>query len=518
MFRVKRSSDTLETRKREIRKGLTPMARQSTPSYIIELPLHVPVWQQHRLEKKFKIARNVYNSCLGEALKRHKRVKTDKKYRTLLREPKSKERNKQLSAIRLAYGFSEYGLHDFVGPIQQKFKENIGSFEAQKLATRAFEAVEELHFGKAKKVHFKGVGDDISVENKSNATGLRYEDGHILWGDRPTKKHPNPKNWLCMSVAPKPNDEYAHLALMDRTKYVRILKREIRGKVRYFVQLIQGGYPPRKRNREIANDKTKRVGIDIGSSTIAVCGESLLELRELAPECNVDEIELRRIQRKMERSKRTTNPSNFNENGTIKKGRRTWNFSNQYMKLRKKRKELYRKIAIQRKMAHEKVANDILALGSDIRVETMRFQSLQKRSRNTTRNKKNGKINSKKRFGKSIASHAPAMLLTIIDRKLGYQGQSTKKIDTYATKASQFNHLTGKYTKKQLSERWNDVGEFRIQRDLYSAFLIKNTNETLNSIDIDLCNAEWDNFVKMHNREISRLKQSSSKTLRWFVA
>ena len=143
-------------------------------------------------------------------------------------------------------------------------------------------------------------------------------------------------------------------------------------------------------------------------------------------------------------------------------------------------------------MSHEKLANDILALGSDVRVETMRFQSLQKRAKKTTRNKKNGKINRKKRFGKSIANHAPAMLLTIIDRKLGYQGRSIKKIDTYATKASQFNHLTGEYKKKQLSERWNDFGEFRIQRDLYSAFLIGNTNETLNSVDVDLCNAEWD--------------------------
>ena len=58
------------------------------------------------------------------------------------------------------------------------------------------------------------------------------------------------------------------------------------------------------------------------------------------------------------------------------------------------------------------------------------------------------------------------MLLEIIDRKFSYQGRKIKKIDTYATKASQFNHLTGEYTKKQLSERWNDFGKFRIQRDL----------------------------------------------------
>jgi hypothetical protein len=321
-----------------------------------------------------------------------------------------------------------------------------------------------------------------------------------------------------MAIAPKAGDEYAHLALMDRTKYVRILKREVRDKERYFVQLIQEGYPPTKRNRKIADDDTKRIGIDIGSSTIAISSENSVELRELAPECNVDEKELRCIQRKMDRSKRATNPDHFNDNGTVKKGKLIWNYSNRYKKLRRKRKERYRKIATQRKMSHEKLANDILALGSDVRVETMRFHSLQKRAKKTTRNKRNGKMNRKKRFGKSIANHAPAMLLTIVDRKLGYQGRSIKKIDTFSIKASQFNHLTGEYHKKQLSDRWNDFGECRIQRDLYSAFLIGNTNESLHSVDVDLCKAGWDRFVELHNREIARLKQSSSKLLSWFVA
>lgn len=460
----------------------------------------------------------VYNSCLGESLKRHKAVKSDKEYRKLLKEPGSKERDHQLADIRLKYSFSEYGIHHFVKSVQKKFKEHIGSFEAQKFATRAFQAVEKLHFGKSKKIHFKKMTDNISVENKSNKTGLRYVGGNVLWGDKPTKKNPKPKNWLSMAISPKANDEYAHLALMDKTKYVRVLKREMRGKIRYFVQLIQEGYPPTKRNRKVSNEETKRVGIDIGTSTIAIYSEDKVSLQELAPECKADERKLRRIQRKMDRSKRSTNPNNFNENGTVKKGRLTWVFSKKYKDLREERKEIYRKISLQRKMSHEKLANQVLSLGSDVRVETMWFQSLQKRAKNTTRNKKNGKINRKKRFGKSIANRAPAMLLTIIDRKLGYQGFSLKKIDTYATKASQFNHITGQNSKKQLSERWNNFGEFLIQRDLYSAFLICNTNETLNAVDIHLCNIQWDNFVELHNFEVERLKQSTSKILRWFVA
>jgi len=107
------------------------MAGKRTPTYTIEFSLHIPLWQQHRLEKRFKVARMVYNSCLGEALKRHKAVRNDKQYRTLLHESKSKERNNTLEEIRLSYGFSEFGIHHFVKEVQHKFKEHIGSFEAK---------------------------------------------------------------------------------------------------------------------------------------------------------------------------------------------------------------------------------------------------------------------------------------------------------------------------------------------------------------------------------------------------
>ncbi|MEQ6387921.1 hypothetical protein RZN22_01140 [Bacillaceae bacterium S4-13-58] len=101
----------------------------------------------------------------------------------------------------------------------------------------------------------------------------------------------------------------------------------------------------------------------------------------------------------------------------MKKGKLTWTYSKKHEKLRKKRKEHYRKIKVQREMVHEKLENEILSLSSDVRVETMRFQSLQKRSKHTTRNQKNGKINRKKRFGKSIANRAPTLFLSILGRK-----------------------------------------------------------------------------------------------------
>ena len=97
------------------------------------------------------------------------------------------------------------------------------------------------------------------------------------------------------------------------------------------------------------------------------------------------------------------------------------------------------------------------------------------------------------------------MLLGIIDRKLSYYGKRLIKIDTWSAKASQFNHFDGTYNKKKLSQRWNDFNGVRVQRDLYSAFLIMNTANDLKSFDINKCNERFKNFYNLHNLEVERL-------------
>lgn len=114
-------------------------------------------------------------------------------------------------------------------------------------------------------------------------------------------------------------------------------------------------------------------------------------------------------------------------------------------------------------------------------------------------------LKKKKRFGKSLANKAPSMLLGIINRKLGYYGEKLIEIDTFRTKASQFNHFDGTYAKKSLSQRWNNFNEIRIQRDMYSAFLIMNISNDLKSFDIDKCNERFANFYRLHNLEVNRL-------------
>lgn len=271
------------------------------------------------------------------------------------------------------------------------------------------------------------------------------------------------------------------------------------------------GAAPIKIDKETGETKhqlgTGEVGLDIGTQTIAISSQSDVKIFELADKVQNIENQKRLIGRKMDRSKRSMNPNNFNPDGTIKnQGNKKvkWNKSNHYVKLQRQIKELYRKQADIRKLQHEQMANYIISLGDNIYVETMNFKGLQRRAKKTEKNDK-GKFKKKKRFGKSLANKAPAMLLTIIERKLGYHDNTLNKIDTYSVKASQYNHFDGECNKKKLSQRWNYFDGCKVQRDMYSAFLIMNVDVDLKGINQQKCNTTFKNFLKLHDIEVERL-------------
>ena len=73
------------------------------------------------------------------------------------------------------------------------------------------------------------------------------------------------------------------------------------------------------------------VGCDIGTQTIAYTTETKVGLKNLAERgscIEVNERKERRIYRAMDRSRRAMNPDNYNEDGTIKKGKKQWILSN----------------------------------------------------------------------------------------------------------------------------------------------------------------------------------------------
>ena len=487
------------------------MSKIETFNYVLTLQLNTELYQEDILNKRFNISRQIYNACLGEILKRYNHMKESKEYRRISKLVKGKDRNKQFNDLDKSYDISEYSLYKFVKLIQHHFKENIDSQTAQSLAKRAYMAYGKLMLHTAKRVNFIKYDELKSVEGKMNRTGIRYniKYNQLIW------------NGLIIPVIIKDNDLYAQKAIQDRIKYCRIKREMIKGKYHYYIQLALDGIPPTKITKQ-GEIKGKigfgNVGIDIGTQTIAYSSRYDVKLLELCPEVDNIDKKIKLLQRKMDRSRRATNPNKFNENGMINiHNKEKWIFSNHYIDIKNLRKELYRKQVEIRKQSHNILANQLLNLGDKFYVETMNYQKLQKRAKKTTINKKTKKFNKKKRFGKSLINKAPAMFLAILDNKLKWNGTKLLKVNTYKIKASQYNHITNDYHKKELSERWNismiDNKEVKFQRDLYSAFLLMNVKDNLEEINRDLCFDTFDNFKELHDKEIDKLLNSKDKKI-----
>ena len=249
----------------------------------------------------------------------------------------NKVRTEAFKALNAKFDFSEYDLHLYVTKIRNSWISNhIDSTTAQKIATRAFKAVQRVAFGQAKRVRFKGKNQLKSVEGKSNTSGIRYNEktGHVLW------------NGLKLKCIIDTDDEVVVHGLSCRVKYCRIVKRIFNGKIRFFVQLILEGTPFIKEKNEAPDNI---IGLDIGPSTIAFVNDEHANLERFCDELKEKQKEIRRLQRSLERKRRANNPENYNPDGTIKKGKKTWNDSKRYLRTKTKLAELQRKLADHRK-------------------------------------------------------------------------------------------------------------------------------------------------------------------------
>ena len=217
------------------------------------------------------------------------------------------------------------------------------------------------------------------------------------------------------------------------------------------------------------------VGIDPGISTVAFASSSEVALVDLVSK-NITRKEklLKQLDRKIERSRRVNNPECYDERGKIKKGARFKRPSKRQMRLRNRRRKVYRSLSEERKKLQGQLVNQIVSQASIIRVEELNVKGLQKRSRDIRINPKTNRPYSKKRFGKAIFRAAPSSFRTALETRALQLGIDVEVISPKDVKPSQYNHITQTFEKKPLSTRVYDLSDEYpdVQRDLYSAFLI----------------------------------------------
>lgn len=434
--------------------------RATTPSFITELPLKTDPRQESVLLKRLNAGRQLYNAVLGEAMRRVQLVRQSKIYRGAKKLRKDNPLRKKLfKEAREAHQYSEYALHSYATRISHSWVgDHLDANTVQKLATRAYQASEKVMFGRAKKIRFKGKNQLDSLEGKTNKSGIRWKDDKVVW--------------LGLELEPiiQDYDPLIQHGLASPVKYVRLVRRKRNGKNLFYVQLINEGTPFRKPAHKVGSGI---IGIDIGPSTIAIVGDSSASLQQFASELKFSEKKIRKLQRKMDRSRRANNPDNYNPNGTIKKGKKSWNNSKKYLKTTASKANLEWKLAAHRKSLHGQLAHEILSLSNVIKLEKLSYKAFQKL------------------FGKSVGKRAPGMFVSHLKRLAESADVQVVEFPTHSTKLSQTCQC-GRVKKKRLSERVHqcECGVLA-QRDLYSAFLSRFVDPETNLLQADEAKLAW---------------------------
>ena len=449
---------------------------------------------KEQFAKRFRMAEDIYKKTLITLLKRYSKLKKDPLYKRAYKLPKGKERNAILKELGVKYDLvGKFTAGTFANDYRnaRNYSDYIPSDVAVQLGFRAWGAFSKVMFAKgAEKVNLKGTLN--SFEGRINS-------GVIVKGDVFTISTRKKKVSCTLR---NENDAFEEEVLRNTLKYNRLVRRFEFGKWNYYVQSIFEGTLPTKYTSELEGS----VGIDIGTSTIAVSSYYQTELEELAKGVTIDEQEVACLQRKLDRQRRANDPHKYNEDGTFKRGvREPWVDSKEYLKTKAELNELQRKATAQRKLAHKTLANKIVQMGTTFVVEQMSFKGLQARTKETKVNEKTGKYQSKKRFGKTLLHKAPSMLIEQIRYKTMYQGKTFILANTREVKASQLNHLTEEYNKVSLGTRAKMIGDDLVQRDLYSAFLLQHVGLDGVTVDIEGCKSDFYTFLRNQEFTMSQL-------------
>lgn len=428
--------------------------------------------------------------------------------------------SKLMGRRRQDIGLTKYGLERYATVWRKSHANHIASHQMQKEADRVWAGVEKVLFGKGKGIHFRRLSDcrSISTKDPKNGICLDLQKMQFRWIDKRT-------TYKCKDVSLE--TEYFARALFVEDGTPRELafcdiKRLMfpNGWHYYIVAYVRDEEPPARKNA--CGGGMETVSIDPGTSTVAVVGENRAVLSELAPGAERYEKEIQRIQKRMDKSRRVNNPQNYNEDSTVKKGRLRWNCSKAYLWKRREVQCLYRRRTAFIRTSHGRMVNELLRFAGNAIVEKMDYAALARKGKKTERQDKASKVRSadgkekevrkfkrKKRFGHSLQRRSPALFLSILKKRIKSAGGRYFEIQTQKFKASQYNHATNDYKRHGLKERWKDIGGQTIQRDLYSAFLIRHSNHEGTAPDRASCIADFWKFRKIHNACIQRMREAN---------
>ena len=421
-------------------------------NHIVEMPIYTEPWEESAIEKRFQAAKEVYNAVLGEYLKRV----------DLARDSIAFKKADNPSEV-----FKEYGVkftQKMPGDVRREviptgeswLYNHLAANTMDSIAKRAAQAVEKWIYqpsskgwvyGKKGRPKFKTATLKNPMYTIRSSNGFDYHNTTLKWS---TAKGGNDPLFLKLGVTDRDR-----LSLGDIPDHplVTVKRKRIKGGWRYFCQIVCNGHPPMTADIDPAHGK--RVGVDVGVLRVAVVSEDDARMFELGKKLQPRWDEIRRLDRKLDRQKRANNPDKFFEDGQVKpreSWEKDWVWSKGYKETREKRRDAYRYYQEHRKRIHEKTANAILEMGTDIVVETRRYKWAQQIGR-----------------GSDIRENGPAMFVETLAYKAASVGGRCTKTDHLSRRClcGEKSDLT-----RPLEYRCDECGHACL-RPILSAFLAR---------------------------------------------
>ena len=497
---------------------------EDTPCYVVEFPLKVEIWQAHIIDKRLELLRRIYNYAQRKLLdqynymarmRSYKDCKTKKQRADFLKEYKF---SLPIDGDTQELNFSKFGINSWLSKLcknrlsaEKRYKDfGINSSHCEAVGLQLWQSWEKFLFDfDCKKVSFcrKGEFSSFAVRTKNGRlNGIGFDFEKLMFKLNINGCLGKNAQYLCLPLKYNSSHEYEAHALhggLESIRVARLVRRLVRGKSKYYLQLTIEGVPFSK-GRVLGEG---RVGIDLGPSKVAVASANSVGLLQLASKVDFQEREIRVLQRKIDRSRRATNPEHFNSDGTIKKCFKRWNKSNRYIVLKKRLCELKRKQAAVRKAEHVALANHLLSSGDDFIIENNSVKGWTANARTAKKNERTGRFVSKHRFGKTVGNHAPSTFVTILQNKVQSLGGSFTKVDC-KNAATQFDFTNGMFVKHDLKARSITLSDgVTHQRDMLSAFNLQHldlTSEQLKEYDIESMKKDYDHFIELEQNAIKK--------------
>lgn len=412
---------------------------------------------------RFKVAGLAYNALLREALRRAELVLESRDFDRARRLQRGPKRRAALKSIDTRFRFRRYDLYYWASRkiTRSWLATHLDAQSVRSLAARAYFGARKYQLGQGGRPRRVRSGQLRSLEGQSRRQGIRIRGTELVWGT------------LVCQLAIDRNDPYVRHALASDLRRVRIVRRQLGNRDRYFAVLICGGSPYVETRTPLGKAP---IGLDPGPRVFGIALGNMAALVDLASRRQLAAVS-RRLERSINRKLKIANPENIERGGAWRRRPSGWRRSRHLVRELRRNANIRRRDAASRTSARGQLINTLLRVASEVYIERNSYRHF------------------RKVFGRSSSRAAPGAFAIQLAQRCAQRGVPLWAVPT-SLRLSRTCHGCGTSLPKSLSTRMHTCScGVSAQRDMYSAWLatfaVADPSGSSWGLDVDQARRAW---------------------------